>query len=150
MKGKKIKSLISGIILATTLFMPQIALADNKGNFNEFIAEKSVDNNKVWNIRFNKSVDLSSINKEQIFVEDKSHNKFPVGLQVENEGKEIKVVPMKNYNNGETYFLYVLEDVVDKDAKKSLRKGIKMQFNINNSNYDNSGIAYFPLKYRLR
>jgi len=89
------------------------------------------DCRKIWNIKFNYVVDRSSINTRNIYVTDGNGQGVDVKVTVGDVGDTVKVIPQADYRLGETYYLYITENVCSLDGK-NLARPVRMKFVIRN------------------
>ncbi|KGP89863.1 hypothetical protein N780_09430 [Pontibacillus chungwhensis BH030062] len=93
-------------------------------SFQEMI---NVPNDKEWTITFNESMDVSSINRNTVYVRDESGKPVETILRIDDD-KSIKVKPPINgYIPGEVYTLYVSKALKAKGGG-SLRKPVELVF----------------------
>lgn len=87
------------------------------------------DINKVWQVKFNQVLEMSSLNDTTILVRDALNRKFDVKFALSEDEKTLKITPVKSYESGENYTLYISTKVKSKDGK-FLKEPIKMTFNV--------------------
>ena len=87
------------------------------------------DYRKVWNVRFNRRVDRSSINSGSIYVIDGNGRGVDVKVTVGDTDNTVQVVPQVDYRFGETYYLYITENVCSLDGK-NLTRPVRMKFTV--------------------
>lgn len=80
---------------------------------------------KIWTIKFNKSVDRDSINPESIFILNEYGNKVDIDYKV--DGREVKLLPKSNYIKNKEYIIYITEKV--KSNNKNLLVPVEKKFN---------------------
>ena len=81
--------------------------------------------NKIWTIKFNKDVDINSVNSETIYILDENANK--VGLYYKIEGKSVKLIPKEDYKSEKKYKIYITKYVTSNN--KSLKAPTLKEFN---------------------
>lgn len=89
----------------------------------------NVDINKVWTIKFNKRVNINSIDRDGIYIRDISGNKIPVEILSGTDEYSIKVKPAKNYAYGQTYYLFISSDLIQKDVEHYHRRNSSYKWN---------------------
>lgn len=106
-----------------------VTVTDSSGPdvFTEWDPVFNVPVDKTWNVTFNLPLDISTIKEHNIYVTDKNNTIIPMlYYQGSQSDKNIYIIPVKNYNKGETYTLWI------KDLKAQngqiLKKNIKMNF----------------------
>jgi hypothetical protein len=102
------------------------------------ISEKQ-NPDKVWNIQFTKEVDPKTVTEDNIYILDSKGSKVEVELK--NSGKNLTIKPVKNYNLGETYTLYISKNLSSKSGKL-IKQAIKYEFTIGNTSV--SGDVILP------
>lgn len=127
-------AMLTTLLLICALLFSGQALAEE--NYNMLAAKMNVPCGKVWNVKFNESIDPSTINASSIMVTDASGNIFPVKLDYNPENESVTVTPENKYESGKTYNL-IIGDI--KSASGSiLKQPCKMPFTIE------SGSALLP------
>lgn len=83
--------------------------------------------NKTWKINFNSPLDMDTIKEKNIYVTDANGNILPM-FYTQNFGEDmsIYIMPVKNYEYGKTYTLWI-KDLKSKNGQV-LHKNAKMQF----------------------
>lgn len=99
-----------------------------KDEYEELNEKYNVAVNKYWTIEFSKPVDFNSVNEENIFVLDENGNAIEIEYSFDKTKRYIKVIPVKNYEYGKSYVLFV-KYLKDTEGKK-LKDNVKMKFNI--------------------
>ncbi|HAZ38234.1 MAG TPA: hypothetical protein DDX02_08090 [Clostridiaceae bacterium] len=89
----------------------------------------NVDINKVWTIKFNKCVNINSIDKDGIYIRDISGNKIPVEILPGPDKYSIIVKPAKNYSYGQTYYLFISSDLMQRDAEHYHKRNSSYKWN---------------------
>ncbi len=92
-------------------------------------SKDTVPIDKTWKINFNSPLDIDTIKEKNIYITDTAGNIVPM-FYTQNLGEDmsIYVVPVKNYEYGKTYTLWI-KDLKTKNGQV-LHKNIKMQFTI--------------------
>ncbi|KYH34721.1 hypothetical protein CLTEP_13180 [Clostridium tepidiprofundi DSM 19306] len=93
--------------------------------------------NKIWSIKFNKDIDTNSIKDDSVKVVDSNGNKMDIKLKTKlDDSTVLEVIPPdEGYVFGETYTLYVSDDIKDVSGNK-LSKPVRMKFTIKSTEYD--------------
>ena len=94
--------------------------------FVEFAPQKEVYPNKIWTVKFNKIPDATTINDENVYVEDSGGNK--VQVHIEQESEKITIKPYEDYKTGGVYSLYISDNITYNGSK--LKTPYKQQFKI--------------------
>ncbi len=91
--------------------------------------KKNISLNKEWMVQFNVSVDLESINHDNIYIEDLEGMLIPTAVTMNETGRKVTIALANEaqYQPGESYFLYITDNVRDLDGKR-LIKGVRMLF----------------------
>lgn len=85
---------------------------------------------KIWTVKFNKSVDPSSINSDSIYVIDEKGTKKASSLSLTSSNKHILVsAPAEGYEYGSSYTLHITDKIKDTEGK-SLSKYVQKKFTI--------------------
>lgn len=61
--------------------------------------------NKTWTVKFNKSVDETSVNTNSIYILDDKGQKVDIDYQV--EGDKVKLISKKDYTANKEYTIYI-------------------------------------------
>lgn len=99
-------------------------------NWKDLKSYSDVDASKKWTIKFNKPVIEDKINLSNIYVADSEGNIVQTKILVANDKKSVSILPIKEYELGETYYIFVNKDLC-KNIGNSI-KGFRMQFVIKN------------------
>lgn len=95
----------------STLFVIKVS------TFNALEPAHEVDVDKIWTIKFNKKVDISTIKEQNIYIVDANDQIIPLLYYVEaGQESSVQLIPVKNYTPGEKYTLWV-RDLVDTTGK---------------------------------
>lgn len=116
--------------------------------------KENVPKDKTWNINLKNPVSKARINNSSIFVLDDHNNKVEANLTLSDDGKQIKVSPMVNYNPDHGYLLCIIGSnsgtcmpfTIDSNSVKvdqsfnsksiTLKKGETLQLTLPNTGYD--------------
>lgn len=116
---------------------PYIPFSEEEGqaNWKDYKDEKTINSvNKAWTIKFNKSLDTSIINSDNVFVaaDENGQNRINnVLVKIGDSQDEILV----NYDNkelwksGKTYYLFI-KNSIKSSGQKNLKDSIRMKFNV--------------------
>lgn len=85
--------------------------------------------NKVWNINFSKPVNQESVNSKSIYITDSKNNVINVNFEFGDDNKVVRVLPLGEYIHGQTYYLYITQDV-QSSTNAALQEAIRMEFRI--------------------
>ncbi|AGY75327.1 protease inhibitor I42 family protein [Clostridium autoethanogenum] len=81
---------------------------DRSLDWTELPLKEDVPSNKIWTITFNKTIDKSSLDNAPIYVTDNYGSIIKnVDLQLNKDGKSVKVVPNFAYLPAHAYYLYI-------------------------------------------
>lgn len=86
--------------------------------------------NKEWTIKFNKAIKNLVLNNNTVYVLDSYGNRVDVNLRVSNDNTYVKVTPIANYENAQTYHLFISKNIDGDDNTKSNIAGYRMMFTI--------------------
>ncbi len=85
---------------------------------------------KEWKIKLTIPVDYYTVNNQNIYVTDKYGNKVEVVVELNMEdSKIVTVTPLKNYVNGEAYYLYITKGLKSTNGRE-LINGVIIKFTI--------------------
>ncbi|EGO88687.2 hypothetical protein CBCST_03861 [Clostridium botulinum C str. Stockholm] len=82
--------------------------------------------NKVWNIKFNKDIDATTINKKNIVVVDDKNNNVSINVKYKNS-RQVEVSSINSYKPSSNYTMFINEDIKSTDGKK-IKIPAKMEF----------------------
>lgn len=82
---------------------------------------KDIDLNKTWNIKFNMALDNDSW-KDNIYMLDSNNSRFPINVSKKADGKNLTVIPLKNYNYNSKYTLIVDDNIYSNSGSKLINK----------------------------
>ncbi|NLK52571.1 MAG: S8 family serine peptidase [Syntrophomonadaceae bacterium] len=95
--------------------------------FTEWDPVFNVPLDKTWKVEFSLPLDISTVKEQNIYVTDNNNTIIPMFYyQGSQSDKNIYVIPIKDYNRGETYTLWI-KGLIACDGK-ILKKNIKMDF----------------------
>lgn len=93
-------------------------------------SKTTTDLNKVWNVKFNDSLDSSTVNNNNVYIYDSSSNKINSDVVLDSDGKTIHIsVPSGTYKSGQNYTL-VVSGSVESTSGKAISKPVVMNFTI--------------------
>lgn len=107
---------------------------------------------KNWTIKLGQEVSLDGL-ADKIKVTDSRGQGVPVRITLGADNRIINVLQLYTYSTGETYKLSILEGIVSKDKKSTLKDTTSMKFTINNDTaqiYFNKTKVEFPDNMPLR
>jgi uncharacterized secreted protein with C-terminal beta-propeller domain len=133
MRGNKgfIKLLLLVFIIAV-IICPLTAWALTDNEYIELKHREYIAADKIWTITFDDSIDKETINDDNIFVLDSKNKRVSLKLKIDDECKDVKIVPVEKYKEGETYIIYVKKGIRSSEGEKILKSGIKMKFTVSN------------------
>ena len=85
---------------------------------------------KVWTIKFNKSIKDLILTNDTVYVIDSLGNKVNVDLSVSADKKYVEVTPIANYDYAQTYYLFISRNIDGAEKNKSNMEGYRMMFTI--------------------
>jgi hypothetical protein len=92
--------------------VPKLAFADSAvAEYNELISQRDVDTKKSWTIKFNKEVNVNTINANTIKVVDDNNKSIDINIQIATDRKSITITPKADYLQGNNYYVIVSKDV---------------------------------------
>ncbi|SOC13154.1 Ig-like domain-containing protein [Ureibacillus xyleni] len=89
--------------------------------------KNNVSPNKEWTLTFNANVKEALLTDEHIFVTNQHGSKVEVNVEVINS-KSIKITPVKPYNNGESYYLFIKD--LESENDLAMKNQIWMKFTV--------------------
>lgn len=108
---------------------------EEKGDqYDEMPMQSNVEPDKLWSIRFNQEVDMEKLRDGMIYVKDSNGTIVEgTGFKVLAEHPDVIILypPTNGYIAGETYTLFITDEITSHKGV-SLRRGVKMGFNIMN------------------
>ncbi|MEK5039861.1 RCC1 domain-containing protein [Sporosarcina sp. FSL K6-3457] len=117
-----------------TVFVEQQdgAIGFPRPGYETFDAKTNVEPNKVWYIRFNEELDINSVNRNNVYIENEVGERVSVGHEISDDAKtlEIRLQGDGAYTLGATYYLFIENTVKTKYSQKNLKKKYQMQFQI--------------------
>lgn len=87
---------------------------------------ENVELDKVWTIKFNLKLDLSSW-EDNIKMFDSNNNEFPIHISKNSEGESLVVTPLKNYNYNSRYTIVINNNLVS-DTGAKLKNDVHIPF----------------------
>lgn len=90
---------------------------------------ENVNNYKQFTIKFSDEVDESTINNNNVYVQDDNGTSQKIKYVFEDDHKTVIVQPEMEYESGEKYYLYV-NDKVKSKKEKSVKEPAKIGFSI--------------------
>lgn len=94
-----------------------------------FNSVSNVPKNKVWNVKFNSTVDLKSADNK-IFVKDSKGNKINLIFGLGSDNKSILIMPpQEGYKSGEKYTLIIEEGIKNSSGSK-LSENYTLEFDV--------------------
>ncbi|MCY6485183.1 Ig-like domain-containing protein [Clostridium aestuarii] len=120
------------VVLAALFFM-NIKVFAEETNYKIWETKNNIESNKVWTIKFNYPIDIHTIESNVKVVEKETKKSKDIKVSCNENGKSLKVVPLKKYENMETYTLLIEKGLKTKEGKK-IDKPIKFDFTIKNEN----------------
>jgi hypothetical protein len=113
----------NGTILVELNHLSKYAVLEKKKEIPEVMP------NKEWKILFNKKVDKTTINSENIMILDSQGNSKAVRLEYDDVKKSVKVIPVGYYEKGKIYYLCIKNNLLSKNKVK-LNKEINYMFKV--------------------
>lgn len=116
--------------------------------------KENVPKNKTWNINLKNPVSKAIVNNSSVFVLDDQNKNVETNLTLSDDGKQIKVSPIVNYNPAHGYLLCIIGSnggtcmpfTIDSDSVKvdqsfnnksiTLKEGETLQLTLPNTGYD--------------
>lgn len=131
--SKRFRSFI-GLLLAFILCVPSVAFVQTAKATEEYEIthrKEAVPKNKVFKIKFNKELDYSTVNSNNIYVEDSKDKRVYTSVSIDSKNKKtILINPYNNYTEGNEYHI-IIKNLKSKDGKK-MSKNKKIYFTVNN------------------
>lgn len=90
-------------------------------------AYDDIEINKEWTISFTKIILNKDIDNSSVYITDSNGNKIPAKIIIMEDQKSLKVIPVNQYKYGETYYLFITNNLV---PSTKLYKGYRMQFTV--------------------
>ncbi|KEI03072.1 N-acetylmuramoyl-L-alanine amidase [Clostridium botulinum] len=110
-------------ILSITLGIPNKVFA---GTYKDMGKKSNVVLDKVWDIKFNKDIDATTINKKNIVVVDDKNNNVSIDVKYKNS-RQVIVSTINNYKPSSNYTMFINEDIKSTDGKR-IKTPAKMEF----------------------
>lgn len=97
---------------------------------------------KIWNIKFSKAADRSTVNSDSIYITDSFGIKQDNTYTFSGDGKMIQVLPPENgYRAGETYILYVTKSVRTETGEPLKEQAVKRFMIKEESRYEVAAVS---------
>ncbi|SOB90739.1 WD domain G-beta repeat uncharacterized protein [Ureibacillus xyleni] len=96
-------------------------------NFKELEKKINQAPNRTWVVKFNAPVDISSVNKTNVYVTNKNKEIVEVNYSLKSSS-EVQLTPKQNYTSGETYTIWVKE--IKSKSNQTIKQFTKMDFQI--------------------
>lgn len=116
------------VILSLFALMTFLSISVNVQS-KEIKQKTTSDLKKSWTIKFNKDIDILSINNESVFIKNAQGKKLDVILKKDNSNNGIIVSPKNSYIPGEKYTIFVTKNVKEKNGMH-LKEDNYMNFNV--------------------
>lgn len=129
--NSSLKKVAASVLLAGSIIIPKIAFANTATDYDIRYNNNFVSLKKEWKIKFNRELDATTINSNNITIQDENNNTIYNIVTLDTDKKTIIVKPYGSYVQGKKYNLIIKTDVKAKDGKK-LTKPIKMVFTVKN------------------
>ncbi len=97
-------------------------------NWKELKSHKDIDVNKQWSLSFNRELSKDNINSTNIYITDSNGCIIPTSVSLMENKKSIKIIPLKPYCSGNTYYLFIANNI--SSSTKTALNGFRMQFQI--------------------
>lgn len=127
-----------------------IVTVETNINWEIWAPQYNIEPDKTWTIEFNKIIDIKTIKENNIYVTDQNGQIISMYYYQRQQDieKVIYIVPIKDYQSGQTYTLWI-RDLMAEDGSM-LSKNIKMQFTIRGSSKIGlNGISISPKTMEL-
>lgn len=123
---KKSKGIFFSFLIIVLVSIFQIGFA-SEDDYKMWKPQENVEINKSWKIKFNDSLDKSTLrdNIKLIRVDNEEH--INVDLQYSNSDNSITVTPLDNYYYNKEYLL-VIEEGIKSSKGKVISQGVKFNF----------------------
>jgi|GEM_PF-4295289 len=121
--------------ISQTLTITVVADNTSSETWTDQTASKQKNPSDFWTITFNKDVDISTVNKTNIYVaaDESGTNKVDdiSVTQVNGNARQVKVSPPAGgWQAGGTYYLFISNQVKAASGGQTLNKGTRMKFNV--------------------
>lgn len=137
--NKRIKTLLLTIAFSFTIFQFKVNAATSLNT-----PRINIDSNKEWTVKFNNTLNASTVNSSNITVVDEDNNNIPVSVTLGKDETTVFVSPkVSGYDPGENYYLIVGKGV--KSAlNQELTSPVKLKFTIGNKYSDGTSYSDLP------
>lgn len=125
--GKTMISCFIGL-LVICIALPVLTFAKND-TYIELPERAGASTEIVLEVPFDAVLKANTITRSNVYVMDEQGNRMPVSRNAGSDGKSILVEPMKQYEPGKTYTLYIRK-AVKYATGKELENGLKLKFTI--------------------
>lgn len=102
-------------------------ISDADADYIEFPKKVNVPINKSWKIAFNSILNSQTVSNEQVYIKDSKNNIVYSTVDISKDGKSILITPLRNYDCGQEYCLYI-ESQIESDTGIKLKKPVRMKF----------------------
>jgi len=116
------------------LYYDNLEEKDFRLDVDEWEKKTTKDPMKSWTIKFNQSLNSKTINPETIYIKDGNNETVKINIVLSDNRKSIVVKPIKSYEIGETYCLYITTKIKYGSNNKGLKNIVKMLFEIEPEN----------------
>lgn len=123
---KKSKGIFFSFLIIALASIFQIGLA-SEDNYELWKPQENVEVNKSWRIKFNNSLDKSTLRDNIKLIRMDNKEYINIDLQYNNDDNSITVMPLDNYYYNKEYLL-VVEKGVKSSKGKVISKGVKFNF----------------------
>lgn len=119
------------IVIFTLLFaFPSISLAIDKSETRELPMQINVPCDKTWTVIFNEPLSAETVASDNIYIEDSKGLKVNIKLEINEDEKSVKLIPIGKYSVGEKYRIYVKNLIENKVNNKILKNNLAMSFTV--------------------
>jgi L,D-peptidoglycan transpeptidase YkuD (ErfK/YbiS/YcfS/YnhG family) len=109
---------------------------ENYNLWTSYSNTESIASDKEWTIKFSDVLTYSDIENNIYIVEENSSEVFPTNLEICEDNRIVKIKHDTDFKYGLSYNLYIRKGITSKNSKLSLKKGIKMNFVIEENEKD--------------
>ncbi|ARF14915.1 Ig-like domain-containing protein [Sporosarcina ureae] len=97
-----------------------------------FSPRQGVSPTKPWKISFGQEPDMTTVNRDTVYVMNESGVKVPIGYQLlaDTQTIEVRLLEGFKYERGATYYLFVEPTVKSRYSKAALKDPVQMKFQI--------------------
>ncbi len=118
------------VVLAFLFTFPSIGLALDKSETKKMPMQLNAPCDKIWTVGFNEMVDTVTIIKENIFIKDSKGSEINIKLELSEDGKSVRLIPVVKYSVDEKYTIYVKKRITNKIGNKILSSDLEMDFTV--------------------